>query len=177
MKIKLGKVHVNTGDGHGKTTTSLGVAMRAIGHGYKVCMIQFLKGRKNIGEYLIQKRLMPNFVLYQFGSKNFIVNNKNKKKDTNNVLKGLEFADNIMKKKLYNIIILDEINVAVDLNLINEQTLLNFIENHRNKGVEIILTGRNAKEKIIEVADIVTDMKKVKHYYDQGVAARKGVEY
>ncbi len=177
MKRHFGKIHVNTGDGHGKTTSALGIAMRAIGHGYKICMIQFMKGRENVGEFMIQKKLKSNFNLYQFGNKDFIINKKLKKSDIEKAKKGFNFAKKTMQEKNCDILILDEINVAVDFNLIKEQTLLEFIENYRNQGVEIILTGRNARKKVIDAADIVTDMKKIKHYYDQGIDAREGIEY
>lgn len=177
MKRHFGKIHVNTGDGHGKTTSALGIAMRAIGHGYKICMIQFMKGRENIGEFMIQKKLKPYFNLYQFGKKGFILNKKLKKSDIEKANEGFDFAKKTMREKKFDILILDEINVAVDFNLIEEQKLLEFIKNYRDQGVEIILTGRNASKNIIDAADIVTDMKKIKHYYDQGIDARKGIEY
>lgn len=177
MKDNFGQVHVYTGDGHGKTTASLGVAMRAIGHNYKVCMIQFLKGNNKTGEFLIQDKLSPNFNIHQFGGKSFIIDKKPSQNDIKMAQKGLDFAENKIKNKQCHILILDEINVAIDFGLIEIKKIINFINNYRNDGVEIILTGRNAPEEIVKIADIVTEMKKVKHYYNSGLPARKGIEY
>lgn len=177
MKNNFGQVHVYTGDGHGKTTVSLGVAMRAVGHGYKVCMIQFLKGNDKTGEFLIQDKLKPDFIIHQFGNKSFIIDKNYSKDDIKKAREGLKFAKSIIKSNQCHILILDEINVAVDFGLIEVKIITDFINNYRNNGVEIILTGRNAPEEIIKTADIVTEMKKVKHYYDSGLPARKGIEY
>ena len=177
MENNFGQVHVYTGDGHGKTTASLGVALRAVGHGYKVCMIQFLKGNDKTGEFLIQERLKPDFTIHQFGSKSFIIDKKYSDDDIKMAQEGLEFAKIIIKNNQCHILILDEINVAMDFNLIKEKKIINFIKKYRSSGIEIILTGRNASKNIIKIADIVTEMKKVKHYYDSGLPARKGIEY
>lgn len=177
MNQKFGKVHVNTGDGHGKTTSALGIALRALGHGYKVCIVQFLKGRENTGEFIIQKKLKPNLSIYQFGNKEFIINKKSAKSDEGMAQEGLKFAKNILKKRECDILILDEIIVAVYFGLIKEEEVLDLIKNYRNKNIEIILTGRNATKNIINAADIVTDMKKIKHYYDKVLEAREGIEF
>jgi len=176
VKFNLGKIHVYTGDGSGKTKASLGLALRAVGRGLKVVMIQFMKGQET-GERLVQKKLEPNFKIYNFGQDKFIKKDgSNRKKDKEQARKALNFAEKVVLSEDIDILILDEINVAVDFKLITEDEVLKFL-NKKPEGIEIILTGRNASQKIIEKADLVTEMKKVKHYYDKGLQAREGIEY
>jgi cob(I)alamin adenosyltransferase len=175
MKTFLGKIHVYTGDGQGKTQAAFGLALRALGRGFKVIVIQFMKGADS-GENLIQKRLAPDFKIYRFGRTKFIKKGEAEKEDIELAKKGLAHALKMAKTHQPDILILDEINVALDFGLLTLDEVLKFLD-EIPKGIEIVLTGRNAKKEIIDRADLVTNMKKVKHYYDKGLQARLGIEY
>lgn len=169
-KIKNGLIHIYTGNGKGKTTSALGLSLRAIGHGKKVCFIQFMKGYE-YGETLVK---VKNLKIKQFGRKNFV--DKKNKKDIELAKEGLEFAKKVIKSKKYDLVVLDEINVAVNFNLIPLEDVINLIKN-KPKETEIILTGRYAKKELIELADYVSEIKEVKHPYQRGIKARKGIEF
>lgn len=175
MKSYLGKIHVYTGNGSGKTKAALGLALRALGHDLKVVMVQFMKGQET-GERLVQKKLGLDFKIYNFGAKSFLKKGDKKDNDVKQAKKALNFAKKVVLSEDIDILILDEINVACDFKLISEKDVLKFLK-ERPKNVEIVLTGRNASKKIIEKADLVTEMKKIKHYYNQGIQAREGIEY
>jgi len=171
-----GNIYLYTGDGGGKTTTALGLAMRAIGHNQKVIMIQFMKGRKNIGEYKIQKRLKPNFEVYQFGRKSFVNLKKPDYEDTSLAHEGFEFAQQVLKNKKPNILILDEINLAVACKLLDEEIVVNFLKKVP-ESVTVVLTGRYATKKLIDASDFVVVMQDKKHPYKSGQKAKKGIQY
>lgn len=175
MKQYLGKIHVYTGDGSGKTKAALGLALRAVGRGLKVVIIQFMKGQET-GERIAQKKLEPNFKIYNFGQKEFLKEGNQNKEDKEQAQKALNFAKEIVLSEDIDILILDEINVACYFKLISEKDILEFLEK-KPKNLEVVLTGRKATENIIKKADLVTEMKKIKHYYDQGILAREGIEY
>lgn len=175
MKDHLGKIHVYTGPGQGKTQAALGLAMRALGRGYKVCLIQFMKGRES-GENLIAEKLKPDFEIHQFGRSGFIKKGEGEEEDKKLAAEALWFAKKILSEKKHDLLILDEINVALDFGLLNLKEVIEFLKmNH--SGIEIILTGRNAHRKVCDLADLVTYMKDVKHYFKRGVPAREGIEY
>ena len=127
-----GKIHLYTGEGEGKTTTALGLALRAVGHGYKVIIIQFMKGRKNIGEYLIKERLAPEYEIYQFGKEKFVNLENPSEEDKKLAQKGLEFARESLRKKP-RLLILDEINLAIAIGLIELKEVLNFLRKSPTK--------------------------------------------
>jgi len=170
-----GYIQVYTGNGKGKTTAALGLALRALGYGYRTYIGQFLKGQ-HYGELEAVKHLSPYIVIEQFGRKGFIhVTENPDEEDIKRAREGLEKCRKAMLSNKYKIIILDEINVAIYFNLLTEKEVLDFI-NQKPEEVELVLTGRYAPESIIERADLVTEMKEIKHYYQQGVKARKGFE-
>lgn len=174
-KLKKGLVQVYTGDGKGKTTAAIGLAMRALGNGLKVYMIQFMKGQMFYGELKIAQMHSPDFVIKQCGRPDF-VNPKNPDSiDIKMANEAIEYARNILKKGEYDIVILDEINVALNFGLIKLEDVIDLIKN-KPSHVELILTGRYAHPQVIELADLVTEMKQVKHYYERGVEAREGIE-
>jgi cob(I)alamin adenosyltransferase len=175
MTEPKGLVQVYTGNGKGKTSAAFGLALRATGRGLKVYMIQFIKGGFDYGELYTVKNL-PNFTLKAFGRGKFVTSKPPQKEDVKLAREALHLAEQVVQSGSYNIVILDEINVALDLKLISLEDVLKLIKS-KPSGLELILTGRNAPEEIVEVADLVTEMKEVKHPFSKGTEARKGIEY
>lgn len=171
----MGFIHLYTGDGEGKSITAFGLALRAIGHGYKVIIIQFMKGRKDIGEYKIRKRLTPNYEIHQFGRREFIDLKNPDPIDYILARRALRFAKKAIKKRP-RLLILDEINLAVSIGLIELKDVLELLSNIPEP-TTVVLTGRNAPKELIERADLVTEMHEIKHPWRRGVQARKGIEY
>jgi cob(I)alamin adenosyltransferase len=174
-KLEKGLVQVYTGNGKGKTSAAFGIALRAIGRGLKVYIIQFIKGGFNYGElYMVDK--LPNLELKAFGRGKFITERPPEKEDIKLAEEALQLAEKVVESGEYDIVILDEINVALNLELISLEKVLELIKS-KPKHVELVLTGRYAPNEIIEVADLVTEMKEVKHPFNKGYEARKGIEY
>jgi len=174
-KLEKGIVHVYTGNGKGKTSAALGLGLRAIGHGLRVYMIQFMKGGFNYGEYKAVK-FLPNFKIVQFGRPELVNPSNPTEDDIKAAENALKHAKEIIMGGEYDIVILDEVNVALDFKLIDVQDVLELIKN-KPKHVELILTGRYAPSEIIKAADLVTFMREVKHPYKRGLQARKGIDY
>jgi len=171
----LGMVHVYTGNGKGKTTASLGLGMRAAGHGFRVLMIQFMKGDIKYGELEAVKGI-PNFDILQFGRPDFVDKENPERIDIDLARKGLEHARGLVNSGDIDMLILDEINVAVEWKLVTAADVIDIVMS-RPKGMEIVLTGRYAPAEFIDLADTVTEMKEIKHPYMNKIMARKGVEY
>lgn len=170
-----GMVQVYTGNGKGKTTAALGLAMRAVGQGLKVHMIQFMKGNIEYGELKAAKRLAPDFVITQMGRETFVDHDNPDEIDRQWAQKGMRLAWQLLKEKTLDILILDEINVAIDFNLVSVQEVLKLIH-EKPAGLELVLTGRYAPVEIVKEADLVTEMLEIKHYYHRGVESRRGFE-
>ena len=168
-------MRIYTGEGAGKTLAAFGLALRAIGHGQKVVIVQFLKGRKDVGEYKVKERLSPNLEIYQFGREGFVSIRNPERVDHELARKGIEFAKQVLQLKP-DVLILDEVNLAASLGLIEVKDVLELIEKAPDDMV-IVLTGRYAPKEFIDVADLVTEMKKIKHPFDRGELAKKGREY
>ena len=166
-------VQVYTGNGKGKTTAAIGLAVRACGHGFTVHMIQFMKGRINYGE-LETAKLIPNFEIKQFGRPEFVSKENPDPVDIKLAQEGFEHAQKVIFSQKYDIVILDEINVAMDFNLISQDEVLTLIE-ERPKTVELVLTGRHCPREIVRIADYVTEMLEIKHPYSEGTLAREGI--
>jgi len=171
--IGKGYVHVYTGDGKGKTTAALGLTLRALGAGYKVLFTQFLK-QGDYSEIKALRCFAEQVEVRQFGSGKF-VRGKPQQQDIEAASKGLAWIRSTMASNDFDLVVLDEINVAIHFEVISLQGLIEFLES-RPQGVEVVLTGRWARPEIIEIADLVTEMKMIKHYYQKGVRARIGVE-
>jgi cob(I)alamin adenosyltransferase len=174
-KLEKGLVQVYTGDGKGKTSASFGAALRAIGRDMKVYIIQFIKGGFDYGEMYVTDRL-PNLTLSAFGRGKFIIESPPAQEDVKQAQKGFELARKVVESGKYDLVVLDEINVALSLKMIKVDEVLQLIRS-KPKHVEIILTGRGAPQQIIDAADLVTEMKEIKHPYTKGVPSRKGIEY
>ena len=174
-KLDVGYVQVYTGDGKGKTTAALGQAFRSVGHNMKVFMILFMKGNIEYGELETARRLAPFIEIREMGRETFVSKENPEQIDIKWAEDALELANQVLFSGEYDMIILDEVNVAIDFGLIKLKDVLELVHNKPLK-VELILTGRYVHPEIIEAADLVTEMKLVKHYYDRGIQARVGIE-
>ena len=172
--LERGFVQVYTGNGKGKTTAALGLAFRAVGRGLRVCFFQFMKGNGVYGEHISAGKLSPLLTIIRSGRPGW-VNKKEITADRNAAQEGLARAKKLLISNEYDLMILDEINGATALGLIDVEQVLEFIRLKPEK-VELVLTGRNAALQVIEAADLVTEMRDIKHYYLAGVPARTGIE-
>lgn len=160
---------VYTGDGKGKTTAALGLALRNLGHGRKVVIVQFMKHSES-GESKIE---LPNFELKQFGRDKLLTKNTVEQTDKNLAMKALEYARSVN----CDLLVLDEVNVALYFGLIAVKDVLELVEEKEKQGTDVVLTGRHAPKELIDRAHIVTEMKKIKHAFDKNIPARKGIEW
>lgn len=173
-----GYIQIYTGDGKGKTTASLGLALRALGHNWKVLIIQFTKGDQgtSYGEIASSYKFKNNLDVFQYGMDRIIYSHNVCMEDYKEAKKGWDKAKEAIESAKYQLIILDEINICIDMGMIKvadvKQALLNKPEN-----LEIVLTGRRAHPELVALAHLVTEMKPIKHYFDVGVMARQGIEY
>lgn len=170
--MEKGYIEVYTGNGKGKTTAALGLSVRAVCSGKKVFFGQFVKGMKY--SELDAVKFLPNFTMEQFG-RNCFIYDKPTKADIEAAKQGLKKMGQILSGGEYDVVVMDEINIALFYELFSVNEVLDIIDK-RDPHVEVILTGRYAPKEIIDKADLVTEMKEIKHYYTQGVMARKGIE-
>ncbi|MGY5142381.1 MAG: cob(I)yrinic acid a,c-diamide adenosyltransferase [Nitrosopumilus sp.] len=176
--MERGLIIVYTGKGKGKTTSALGIVLRAVGYGKKIGMIQFIKGSWHYGEMDSSKRLEPEFEMIAVG-KGFvgILDDKSTKKEHEIVAnEALKISKEKINSRKYDIVILDEINYAVNLNLIKIEDVLSLIKS-KPENVDLVLTGNHAKPELIEIADLVTEMREVKHPFQKGIKAKKGIDF
>jgi cob(I)alamin adenosyltransferase len=205
MPKKLGLVHVYTGHGKGKTSLAVGMALRAVGQNLKVQMVQFLKGGYYTGEYLASITFIPGLEIHQFG-KPCIKEKKQLRLTANGKAKELFvredepcracrecflsddeerllsreaflFSKNVINDANYDLVVLDEVSHAVNKGWVSIKEILALIQSARENGVELILTGRDMPQEILEEADLVTEMNEIKHPFQKGVSARRGIEY
>lgn len=174
-KLEKGLVQVYTGNGKGKTSAAFGLALRALGRGLKVCVIQFIKGGFDYGELHIAKKL-PGLKLKAFGRGKFVSQTQPDKVDVELAEQALALAEKEVTSGEYDIVILDEVNVALSLNLIKTERVLELVKKKPMR-IELVLTGRNAPREIVQAADLVTEMIEIKHPYNRGFQAREGIEY
>ena len=178
MVEKKGLTIVYTGKGKGKTTAALGIALRATGHNKKISMIQFIKGSWHYGEMSSSKRLEPEFEMVAVG-KGFvgILDDNSPREDHEKIAQeAIKISNEKIHSGKYDIVILDEINYAVNLQLISINDVLNLIKN-KPSDVDLVLTGNYAKDEVIEMADLVTEMKQVKHPFQRGIKAKEGIDF
>lgn len=177
--VREGRILINTGEGKGKTTAALGLAMRAAGHGFKVLILQFIKSGGITGEIKIIEKLKPQIEIKQLG-KGFIRFKDGCPQPTRTQVENANNAFKYAREKIcsdkYDIIILDEINNIISYGLLKVEEVIEVMKN-KPEDLCIILTGRNAPPELVKIADTVTEMKEIKHAFGQGIRARKGIEY
>ncbi len=172
--VQKGLVMVYTGDGKGKTTAALGLAFRAAGHGFRILTVHFMKGR-NYGEAMAAAQL-PHFDVIKAGREKFVDPDNPDPEDLRLAAEGLARAQKAAADGEYDLIVLDEINVAVNFNLVSLREVLGLLDS-RAPGVDLVLTGRNAPPEILARADMVSEVRDIKHHFASGIKARKGIEY
>ena len=175
-KFPLGLVQVYTGNGKGKTTAALGMALRAVGHRLNVLMIQFLKGGIAYGELQSAKRLAPYLKIVPMGRECFVLKKNPDPMDIRCAQKGWELTQRSVQSGKYRIVILDEINYALSYGYLPVEDVVGFLKK-KPEMLHVILTGRNAKPEVIEIADMVTEMREIKHPFHEGIVAQKGIEF
>ncbi|HID10221.1 MAG TPA: cob(I)yrinic acid a,c-diamide adenosyltransferase [Candidatus Latescibacteria bacterium] len=174
--MKRGLIQIYTGDGKGKTTASVGLAVRCVGHGLKVCFITFHKDPKRWGYGELEVLRKLGVEVFGFaGHPHF--DRRLKPEDVRcECLEGLKFARKVMREGNYDLLILDEINISIGDGFLKEEEVLSVLD-EKPEGLEVVLTGRNAPEGLVERADLVSEVRKVKHPYDEGIPGREGIEY
>jgi cob(I)alamin adenosyltransferase len=175
MPSSKGLVEIFTGDGKGKTSAALGVVLRALGHGFRVHIVYFMKGEYPYGEQQVLSRL-PNVSFSRFGHEHFVDPAKIKPEEREQAEKALEKAREVMLSGQYDLVVLDEVNIAVAWGLVGLEQVLELLR-EKPERVELILTGRHAPPELIQRADLVTEMVEIKHPYHQGVLSRRGIDY
>jgi len=175
MHLDQGLIQIYTGDGKGKTTAALGLALRAAGHDMQVYIVQFMKGWPHYGE-LVALRRQPNITLRQFGRPDFVDRDKPDPRDVRMAREALQHSLDVIASGEYDVVVLDEINVALDFRLVSLEQVLGLLD-AKPRHVELVLTGRSAHPQVVQRADLVTEMLEIKHPYAAGIQGRKGIEY
>ena len=173
--LRIGLTQIFTGNGKGKTTAALGAVLRALGHGLRVYIVYFMKGDYSYGERRILSEL-PNVSMASFGSQGYVDPKNVKPEEIKQARRALAAAREAMLSGNYDVVVLDEVNLAVAWKLVELDEVIKLISD-KPQNVELILTGRNADTKLIQLADLVTEMLNIKHPHDAGVTARRGFEY
>jgi cob(I)alamin adenosyltransferase len=171
---KLGYIYLYTGTGGGKTTNALGLALRSVGHGHKVVIIQFLKWWKNTGEYKIRERLHPYYEIYLFGREGWIGLGNLGEEDRRLSKEGLEFAKKVVEEKKPHLLVLDEINLALHCNMLEINEVLEFLDSVPEE-TDVVLTGRYAPKELLDRADFVNEVKDLK--YPEEMVTTEGIQY
>lgn len=173
--MKKGLLIVNTGNGKGKTTAALGMAVRAAGHGLKVCFIQFIKGNWKYGELEAVKKFSDTIELHVMG-RGFTWQSEDLEKDKAAAREAWKFAQKALASGDYHLVVLDEFTYLLAYNILELQPVLDTLTN-RPKGLHVVITGRKAPEELITIADLATEMREIKHPYKDGIKAQKGIEF
>lgn len=178
MTKQKGLIYLYTGDGKGKTTAALGAVLRSLGYGWKVYMIQFIKTGHIFGEYKIAKQFKNQFVILPIGQGFYKILNDKKPEQLHKKTAQLAWqrAKNEINKAQYDLLVLDELNNAIDYNFLDLKDVIKTLIEKPEK-LNIIITGRNAKKELIDIADLVTEMKEIKHPFQKGINAQRGIDY
>ncbi|MGB8990551.1 MAG: cob(I)yrinic acid a,c-diamide adenosyltransferase [Desulfobaccales bacterium] len=175
-RLAQGRIQVYTGDGKGKTTCALGLALRAVGQGFQVYMVQFMKGWETGEARVAATRLAPDMTLRPFGRPGLVNLRAPASEDLALIREAWDLARQVILAGEHDLVILDEINLALAFNLLPSAEVYQVLRD-RPRWVEVVLTGRQAPPELVELADLVTEMRPVKHYFDAGVQARRGIEW
>lgn len=170
-----GVLVINTGNGKGKSSSAFGVVARALGHGLKVGVVQFVKGRSDTGEEAFFRQ-QPN-VAWHVGGEGFTWETQDKERDIAAARKGWEKAKDLIRDEKNSMVLLDEINIALRYDYLDIAEVVAFLKDEKPPMTHVVLTGRNAKEELIEIADLVTEMTLIKHPFRSGIKGQKGVEF
>ncbi len=173
MAVK-GRIIINTGDGKGKTTAALGTVFRALGHGQKVCVIQFIKGQGKYGERLLAAQLEN--LDWHICGKGFVFKKEQLEEDRNVAAQGFALAEKIIAEDAYDLLILDELTYLPQLDFLPVTRIVDALKS-KPRRLSIIITGRNAAPELIEIADTVSDIQVIKHAFAAGIKAQKGIEF
>ncbi len=173
---RRGLIFILTGRGKGKTSAALGMALRAAGQGLRVLILQFMKGNSNIGEIMALEKTNLPITIKQYGHRVFFQTRTCEPMDIYMAHQGLAAFEDAMETGTYDLIILDEINMAIYFGMLEVEELLRAIEK-RPPELHLVLTGRYARKELLDIADLVTEMKEVKHHYNEGINAQKGIEF
>ena len=178
MSKQNGIIILNTGNGKGKTTAALGTAFRAIGHGFRVCIIQFIKGQGNYGERITARDKFDSEkeLEWHIQGEGFTWNSKDLEIDKTTAKRGFQLAKEKIESGDYDLIILDELTYLPNYNFLEVEEIISVLRK-KPSNLNIIITGRDAKQELIDIADTVTEMKAIKHAYDNGIKAIKGIEF
>jgi cob(I)alamin adenosyltransferase len=174
--LKKGLIQIYTGNGKGKTTAALGLALRAAGQGFNVLILQFMKLQKNVGEIKILESTNLPIKIEQYGRRVFFKTRTCEPMDIHMAHRGLRAFENAMENEPYDMIILDEINTAIHFGLLGSEEIIRIIA-HKPPNLHLILTARKAAKGLIDIADLVTEMRDIKHHYNNGIIAQKGIEH
>lgn len=174
-KLAKGLVQVYTGNGKGKTTASLGLVFRALGHGLRIHVMQFMKGQSVYGELESAKQFADKLTIEQVGTPQFVKHGKQTSADRDMAQAAFTRARMLVASGDYDLVVLDELNCAVDFDLVELDAVKELIRN-KPAHTELVITGRNVHPEIVELADLVTEMREIKHYYNAGQPARVGIE-
>jgi cob(I)alamin adenosyltransferase len=166
---------VNTGDGKGKTTAALGQVFRALGHGFKVCVLQFLKGTWKYGELEAAKRFSDLLEIHTLG-RGFTWRSENIEQDIQVAQEAWEFAKGVIASGKFKMVVLDELTYLISYGMVDEKDILECLKN-RPEGLHVIVTGRDASARLKDLADLVTEMKAIKHPFNEGIKGQRGIEF
>jgi len=166
---------VNTGDGKGKTTAALGQVFRALGHGFKVCVLQFLKGTWKYGELKAARRFNGLLEIHALG-KGFTWRSENIQEDVELAKEAWDYAKRVIRSGKFNMVVLDELTYLISYGMVPEKDILDCLEN-RPSGLHIVVTGRDASKALTDLADIVTEMREIRHCFHQGIKGQRGIEF
>ena len=175
ISVKKGLLMINTGDGKGKTTAALGLIYRALGHNFRVCLLQFIKGTRISGELVSSDRFKDLLDVYVLGE-GFTWNSKGMQTHIEAAVNAWSFAKELILSSRYHLIVLDEFTYLVKQNVISEREALEALLS-RPEGTHVMITGRNAPHCLIQIADMVTDMRAVRHHFYSGIKAQRGIEF
>jgi cob(I)alamin adenosyltransferase len=172
---RVGLIIVNTGNGKGKTTAALGTAFRALGNGFKVYMVQFIKGPWKAGEHRMAEKLAPDLTIKRMGE-GFTWNTQDRERDTQVAREAWAFCQTLIERDEHDLLIFDEINVALSLGYLDVAEVVEALR-HKPEKMHIILTGRDAPQELMDIANLVTEMREIKHPFNAGIYAQKGIEF